>query len=180
MKKYEHGEIAGIILSVLLIAGIVVIAATMPNAVQLFKYFKPKNAYERTRIKQSITHLEKQGFVKRRGEGFMLTTKGIKKATYYKIRSMRIARQKIWDKKWRLIMFDVPEKKKIARRAISHTLKELGCAQYQKSVFITPFPCEKEIDIVGDYFEVRKHIKIVLAEKVESEDVIKKTFNVQR
>lgn len=178
MKKYEHGEIAEIILSVLLIAGIVVIAATMPNAVQLFKYFKPKNAYERTRIMQSVTRLEKQGFVKRKGESFMLTTKGIKKATYYKIRSMRIPRQKIWDKKWRLIMFDIPEKKKGARRAINHILKELGCVQYQKSVFITPFPCEKEIDIVGDYFEIRKHIKIILAEKIENEDTIKKTFNM--
>lgn len=178
MRKYEHGEIAEIILSTLLIVGVIVVATTMPNAVQLFKYFKPKNAYERSRIRQSINHLDKQGFVKRKGEVIMLTTAGTKKATYYKMRSMKIARQKIWDKKWRLVMFDIPEKKKVARRAINHILKELGCVQYQKSVFITPFPCEKEIDIVGDYFEVRKHIMIILAEKIESEDTIKKTFNL--
>ena len=106
----------------------------------------------------------------------MLTSAGVKKATYYKIRSMSIARQEIWDRKWRLIMFDIPEKKKVARRAINNVLKELGCVQYQKSVFITPFPCEKEIDTVGNYFGVRKHIMIVLAEKIESEDTIKKNL----
>ena len=119
MRKYEHGEIAGIILSVLLIAGIIVVAAAMPNAVQLFKYFKPKNAYERTRIRQSVNRLEKQGLVKRKDGGFVITASGTRKAMYYKIKSMRIARQKIWDKKWRIVMFDVPEKKKMARRAVN-------------------------------------------------------------
>lgn len=178
MKKYQHGEIAGIILSVLLIAGVIVIAATMPNAVQLFKYFKPKNAYERARIKQSVNRLEKQGLIKRRGEGFIITTSGIKKAAHFKIRSTRIARQKIWDKKWRIVMFDIPEKKKTARRAVNHALKGLGCVQYQKSVFVTPFPCEKELDLVGDYFEIRKHIKLILADKIEGDDILKKTFSV--
>lgn len=178
MKKYKHGEIAEIILSTLLVAGFLAIAVTMPNAVQLFKYFKPKNAYDRARVKQSIGHLERRGLVMRKGGGFILTTKGARKATHYKIKSMRITRQKIWDKKWRIIMFDIPEKKRSARRAINYTLRRIGCVSYQKSVFITPFPCESEIDLVGNYFEIRKHIKLILADKIEGGDVFKKTFNI--
>lgn len=179
MKKYEHGEITEIILSTLLVVGVIAVAVTMPNAVQLFKYFKPKNSFERSRVKKSVTRLEKGGFIEPKGDKkglFILTPKGREKAMRYAIERMRIASQKTWDKKWRLIMFDVPEDKMQARRAINLALKRLGCAQYQKSVFITPFPCKKEIDFVGECFGVRNHIRIVVASDVEGSESLKKSF----
>ncbi len=96
----------------------------------------------------------------------------------YELDRMKIAPQKIWDKKWRLIMFDIPEGKKQARRAINFALKKLGCAQYQKSVFITPFPCKKEIDFVGECFGARENISIITADEVERSESIKKAFKV--
>lgn len=96
----------------------------------------------------------------------------------YAIAKMKIASQKTWDKKWRLVMFDVPEKKVQARRAINFALKRLGFAQYQKSIFITPFPCEKEIDFVGECFRIRKHLRIVTAYEVEGSAALRKAFNI--
>jgi len=181
MEKYEKGEIAEIILRTLLAVGFIAFAVAMPNAVQIFKYFDTKNARERARIKSAVVRLEQAGFVKRkdgRGGIFMLTEKGREKAMRYAIGQMKIASLKTWDKKWRLVMFDVPEKKKQARRAINFALKRLGCAQYQKSIFITPFPCEKEIDFVGECFDVRDHIRIIVAVEVEGSESLKKAFKV--
>lgn len=181
MKKYEYGEISEIILSTLLVVGVVAVAVTMPNAVQLFKYFKPKNTFERTRIKRSVARLEVGGFIEHKGDKkglFILTPKGKEKAMRYAIKQMKIASQKTWDKKWRLIMFDVPEEKKQARRAINLALKKLGCVQYQKSVFVTPFPCSKEIDFVGECFDVRKHIRIVIASEVEESRALREVFKI--
>ena len=84
--------------------------------------------------------------------------------------------QKNWDGKWRIVMFDISEEKKIARRAVNHALKKLGCVQYQKSVFIIPFPCKTEIDFVGECFSVRNIIMLVLAEHIE-ERIISKKFS---
>ena len=181
MEKYEHGEIAEIILSTLLVVGVIAVAVTMPNAVQLFKYFLPKNSVERTRIKRSVTRLERGGFIESKGgkEGmFVLTQKGREKAMRSALEQMKIATQKTWDKKWRLIMFDVPEEKKQARRAINFALKKLGCVQYQKSVFITPFPCKKEIDFIGECFGVREHLRIVVGGDVEGADKLRGVFKV--
>jgi len=181
MKKYEKGEIGEIILSTLLVVGVITIAVTMPNAVQLFKYFTPKNATERARIKLSVRRLEKGGLIEAtgsKGESFTLTQKGKEKAMRYAIEQMKIVSQKTWDKKWRLIMFDVPEDKKQARRAINLALKKLGCVQYQKSVFITPFPCKKEIDFVGECFGVREHIRMIVASEVEGVASLQKVFKV--
>jgi len=181
MQKYNKGEIAEIILKTLLAVGFITFAIAMPNAVQIFKYFKPNNWKDRARIKESVSRLEKGGYIKNRGgasETFTLTEKGREKAMRYAIEQMKIASQKTWDKKWRLVMFDVPEEKKQARRAINFALKKLGCVQYQKSVFITPFPCEKEIDFVGECFGIREYIRIVVAGYVEGSDTLKKAFKV--
>ena len=181
MEKYEKGEIKEIILSTLLVVGVMAVAVTMPNVVQIFKYFKPNTASERQRIKRSVYRLESAGFIKQKdhNEGvFMLTEKGREKAMIYALAQMKIASQKTWDKKWRLIMFDVPEKKVQARRAINFALKRLGCVQYQKSIFITPFPCEKEIDFVGEAFGLRGHIRIVTASEVEKSEILKKVFKI--
>ncbi|MGB2580513.1 MAG: hypothetical protein WBC83_02365 [Minisyncoccia bacterium] len=181
MKKYDKGEIAEIVLSTLLVVGVIAVAVTMPNAVQIFKYFSPRNSSDRSRIKKSVMRLESGGFIEQKGgkEGlFILTQKGREKAMRSAISQMKIASQKTWDKKWRLIMFDIPEEKKQARRAINFALKKLGCAQYQKSVFVTPFPCEKEIGFVGESFRVRDHIRIVVATEIEKSELLQKAFKI--
>lgn len=170
-----------IVLSTLLAVGFITIALAAPNAVQIFKYFKPKNAYERGRIKNSLARLQKQNLIKGKDDldgYFVLTTKGKAKAMRYKIEETKIQRQKKWDGKWRLVMFDVPEEKKRARQAINYALKKIGCVHYQKSVFLTPFPCEKEINFIGETFDVRAYIRIVVAESIEEGDRFEKKFEV--
>jgi len=75
-------------------------------------------------------------------------------------------------------MFDVPEEKKRARQAINFALKKIGCLHYQKSVFVTPFPCKREVDFVGECFEVRNYMRIVVAESIEGSAVFEKKFDL--
>ncbi|MFA5997392.1 MAG: hypothetical protein WC791_02775 [Candidatus Paceibacterota bacterium] len=181
MKKFEKGEIAEIILGTLLVVGVVAVAATMPNAVQLFKYFKPKDTSERVKIKRAIEGLRRGGFVEFKGNErglYVLTEKGREKAMRYAIAKIKIASQKTWDKKWRIVMFDVPEEILQARRAINFALKRLGFVQYQKSVFVIPFPCEKEIDLIGECFKVRDHLRIIVASEIENSEALKKVFKI--
>ncbi len=177
-KKAERTEMA---LNILLAVGLLTTAIVAPNAVQIFKYFIPRNSRDKWEIRRSFARLERSGFVKRKttkgDDYYSLTALGRRRAKWYQLNSMRIVPQKKWDGLWRLVMFDVPENKKPARRAVGSALKKLGCAQYQKSVFITPYPCVKEIDFVGEYFDVRKHIKVITARDIEGEEEMKKSFD---
>ncbi len=179
LKKQERQEM---ILNILLGVGLLTTAIVAPNAVQLFKYFLPRNSQDRWEVHRSFSRLEKRGFVKKSTKNgddyYSLTDLGYNRAKRNQLDLMKISPQKKWDGTWRLIMFDVPEEKKMARRAVNLALKKLGCAQYQKSVFITPFPCTKEIDFVGECFDVRKYIRIVVAHDVEGVEQIKKTFKL--
>ncbi|MBI5400807.1 MAG: hypothetical protein HZB12_01680 [Candidatus Yonathbacteria bacterium] len=180
IKYTTREEFVEILLSTLLVVGVLAVAITMPNAVQLFKYFGKKTSREQWRIRRSVSGLEKRGLIGKklvRGqEYYVLTSTGRERAMRYKLKSMTIKRQKKWDGLWRIVMFDIPENKKYARRAIGYAIQKLGCIQYQKSVFITPYPCAKEIDFAGECFDVRKHIRIITAKDVENVNDIKKHF----
>lgn len=180
IKDTTKEEVVGIIFSILLIAGVLVVAATMPNTIQLFKYFGRKTPHEQWRIRRSVFRLEKNGFISRKSakgqEYYVLTPTGKERAMRYKLRSMTIRPQKKWDGLWRIVMFDIPEYKRSARRAIGNAIQKLGCVQYQKSVFITPYPCEEEIDFAGECFGVKKHIRIITAKQVDDIENIKKHF----
>lgn len=180
MQKYTRDEITEVVLSTLLVVGILTTAVLAPNAVQLFKYFGPKNARERWKIKRSMGNIERKGFIKRvsskEGDRFSLTPTGKRRAQQYQLRDLKIAPQRKWDGLWRIIMFDVPEEKRPIRKAISRTIKRIGCVQYQKSVFITPYPCEQEVDFLGEALDARKYICVIVAQKIEHETRAKKFF----
>jgi len=46
--------------------------------------------------------------------------------------------RKPWDKKWRLVAFDIPEKERVLRKKIRSALFDLGLRQFQRSVWISP------------------------------------------
>ncbi|MBI2052196.1 MAG: hypothetical protein HYT38_00760 [Candidatus Sungbacteria bacterium] len=108
----------------------------------------------------------------------VLTDKGKKKAITFNIDNMEIKKPKVWDKKWRMVLFDIPEKYKPIREALRKTLKHLGFYEYQKSVLIHPYPCQDEINFVVEYFNIRSHVRIVMAIGLDNELHLRKIFNL--
>src|SRR3990167_2211250 len=64
-----------------------------------------------------------------------------------------------WDKKWRVVIFDIPEKSRMARDALRRKLKELEFRELQKSVFVHPYECKKEIDFIIEFFNLRHYVR---------------------
>lgn len=50
-----------------------------------------------------------------------------------------------WDEKWRVVIFDIPEKKKRVRDRLREKLRELGFGMIQESVWISPYDVAKDI-----------------------------------
>ncbi|MFH1193313.1 MAG: hypothetical protein V1656_03320 [Candidatus Jorgensenbacteria bacterium] len=83
-----------------------------------------------------------------------------------------------WDGGWRLITFDIPNHHKAARDAFRKKLKDLKFYPLQKSVFLTPYPCEDEIDFVASIFDVRKYILILYIDHFEGEEKLRHHFKL--
>ncbi len=132
--------------------------------------------YRACEVNQSFRRLEKSGFIKRsskNGEEYKLTPKGHLRIDYLKYDTLSFnPKGKPWDKLWRIIVFDIPEKKRNARDLLRRKIKEWECTKLQNSVFITPYPCDGELDELIQILDVQAYVHVMvvptLGEKLTS------------
>ncbi|MCX6724434.1 MAG: hypothetical protein NT155_04715 [Candidatus Staskawiczbacteria bacterium] len=117
--------------------------------------------------------VSKNGFVR-----LTLTKKGKLKSLGFRLNNLKNKKEK-WDGKWRMVSFDIPEKYKRGRDALRRKLKFIGFRELQKSVFITPVECKREIELLVNYFELDKFVRFAVLEYVDNEAYFKKLFKIK-
>lgn len=108
----------------------------------------------------------------------VLTEAGKRRALRYNIDQIKIIKPKRWDGLWRVVIFDIPEKKRRARDALRLKLKELGFHEWQKSVFIHPYSCRDKIDFIIEFFEIRPFVRYAELHNPTNEADLKLHFNL--
>lgn len=108
----------------------------------------------------------------------ILTDKGKQKALTYDLEKMNIKEPKQWDKKWRVVLFDIPETKKKIREILRFHLKKLGFYEFQKSVFVHPYDCRDEINYLIEFYDIRKFVRYIVAESIDNELHLKEYFDL--
>lgn len=190
MSKYKYyfkqpkSEIAKDVLGVLIIGGILAIAATSPFFVQnLIKGFKKLKKYPNKKVYDTFYKLKQQGFInfyqKNNQIYISLTKKGKKKAGWMQIDDLKIKKPKKWDGAWRILLFDIAEKRKIQREALRGKLIELGFKLFQKSVWIIPYGCSDEIKLLKSFFGLSdKDVKLLVVKNIEGERELMERFKL--
>lgn len=143
---------------------------------QLLKELDVNNPY------QLMYYLRKNEYVETKEVNdtstIFILKKGEQKVLKYELDNLKLKKPKTWDKKWRLVFFDIPEKQKQARNVLSAKLKELGFKTIQKSVYIHPYPCMEEIEFVRTIYGVRNYVFLATVEEIESGNRLRKLFKI--
>ena len=180
-------NIGGKILKYLLIGGGLFLILSSPVGARRFLKQLPKELkkYKKSQIRHALYKLQNQNkieYVKEEKDiiSVNITEKGKKYLKNFDIDNLFLDHTKVWDKKWRMVIFDIPEKKKVAREALRGKLKDLGFAKLQDSVWITPFPCENEINFIKLVFNLSDFwLDVILTESLGSKDYqFRKLFNL--
>ncbi|MEK7501244.1 MAG: hypothetical protein AAB642_03935 [Patescibacteria group bacterium] len=108
----------------------------------------------------------------------VLTEAGERKVLAYHLDNLTLKTPKHWDGYWRIVAFDIPERKKRARDALTQKMKKLGLMQFQKSLWIYPHECKNEIDFVAQIFEVGKYVHYIVAKNITNETLIRGRFGL--
>lgn len=108
----------------------------------------------------------------------VLTKDGEKKAIRFKLDDIKIKKPKKWDKQWRIVIFDIPNRFKKAREAMRKKLKELGFVKLQESVFVFPYECENEINFIVEVFQIRPFIRFIRASSITNEEQLMINFRL--
>lgn len=142
-------------------------------------YRKPIKDYwkyreiDKNNLRITLAKLKKQEVIeiyqKNKKQYLELTEKGIERMLKYSLDDLRIETPKNWDKKWRVVIFDIPEEKKVIRDMLRLKLKELGFFSVQKSVFIFPHDCKKELDYLREAYLIKSFVLYMLVDALESD-----------
>lgn len=187
MKRKVIYTIGKGILLLLAFGALATVAVIAPNSLQIIKLFQKRDRRLRKYTPKSITRtlyrLKAQKLIsieKENGQMIIkITKKGKSQALKYNIEEIKIPKPKSWDKKWRLVMFDIPNKKTLARNVLRDKLKELGFFSLQKSIWIYPYECEDEINFIKGVYGVDSYVKMATAEKIDDEEKYLKIFNLK-
>ena len=110
----------------------------------------------------------------------VLSDQGKKVALTYRLDDMRIKKPEHWDRKWRLVAFDVPEKRKKIRDSLRFRFRQIGLLEFQKSIFVSPYPCEKEIEFLIEFHDARSYVRTIMAEKIDNQLHFEKKFGLHK
>jgi len=190
MRKFKKGEITKIILATLgigaLLGGTVLITPNFPIILGTFiKLIEEIKGIKlpKLKVKRTLKQLEKRKILN-------LETKGNKvyvevkdlwntEIIKYSIQSLlELKRKNKWIGKWFLVIFDVPEVQRNKRRYLRDFLKEIGFYQYQQSVYVFPYECEKEVILIKKIIEGGKYLSYIVADKIEYENRLKTYFHL--
>lgn len=147
---------------------------------QIPKEWKKENRQALERAINSLynSHLIEEKNHKDGTTTLVLNENGRKKALRFNINKLEIKKPARWDEKWRIVMFDVPEKSKRLRDSLRLHFQEIGLIELQKSVLVYPYPCNKEIEFILEFYNARKYVRFVLAETIDNELHLKNKFNL--
>jgi len=181
-RKIRYGETGKIILKSLMVGSVVVVILALPGLTYAFTLFTPKDSRHRYRIKKSAKQLERKGLIvtswKKGKFQAKLTPKGRKEALLFSLQEKGCPKKKKWNGKWHTVMFDIPEKHKSARVTISRILREIGFIPMQKSVFIYPYECRKEVNIVISYFNLQRYVQYAVIDQLDNDIKLRKNFDL--
>lgn len=141
-----------------------------------------EKGYERKEIRKVIARWQsRQVIATRRGKGGMLlvlTRKGKENVARHLLTTLKIKRQRKWDGMWRLVAFDIPEKSANARQSFRRALSRLGLVQVQRSLWASPFPCEREVIFLSAVFRVKPHVTVFETQAMREGKALKQKFNL--
>lgn len=121
---------------------------------------------DKSALATSLKRLRENGlidFVDDKTLTLRLTDKGRNKALWTK----KKMEDEKWDKKWRLVIWDIPEKRKKARDLLRHQLKQLGFMKLQNSVWASKKDCTKLLKEYIKKVGIGDWVKVLETENID-------------
>lgn len=143
-----------------------------------------KEKIDEAKIRRTLENLEKKEilFIEERDNKVFvsLRDKGKEVIKKYSVKVLLDykKKEKKWTRKWFLVFFDVPEIQRNKRDYLRKYLLKIGFYPYQKSVYLFPYECEEEINLIQQIVEGAKYMKYIIADKIEDESQAKIFFDL--
>ncbi|MDO8589726.1 MAG: hypothetical protein Q7R69_00405 [bacterium] len=178
-KRGGKENLQRIILSSVAAVGALSIGLIAPNVINaLNKLGILPKLRQQEYTSSSASKLVRRGLLKFKDGYYRLTIDGEKVLRRWELSDYKLKKPKKWDRKWRMIIFDIPEKKKGIRKQVTALSNQAGFYRLQDSVWVYPYDCEDIIGLLKTDFGIGKDLLYVIASEIENDRHLRYKFGL--
>jgi len=183
--RARRGALERALLGTLVTGALMTVAMAAPKMLSLVKkehldLVLPPDP--RQRLRETATRLKRKGLVafeKRNGRIHMrLTKKGAAEVERTRVGMYTIRRPRRWDGRWRIVIFDIREKRRADRTRVRHLLQGLGFHRLQDSVWVHPYDCEEVIALIKTELRLGADLLYIIADAIDFDRRLREHFDL--
>lgn len=176
-KRQKRVNIERMILNGVAVTGMLAVALVAPNVIgAMEKIGLVPRGRQGEYIASARRKLKREGLLVERDGFLRLTPKGLKHLN--NLTPQMAARLKRWDGKWRILIFDIPEKRRMTRNRIRSLLRGSGFIRIQDSVWLYPDPCEEFVALIKAHCRVGRDMLYLIVDTLEGDGRFRKHFGL--
>lgn len=171
------------VLSAVGLSGILLVGMAAPKTLQLLRYI-PNNKYRfASQTRSTLSRLASSGqvrFIERNGKRYAkLTESGRNELLTLTHKFGRLgAQRRRWDKRWRVVIFDIPEKKRGVRNRLRNMMSSFGFYRLQDSVWVYPYDCEDVMALLKTDLRLGSAALYMIVESIENDKHLREHFDL--
>ncbi|MDP2648443.1 MAG: CRISPR-associated endonuclease Cas2 [Patescibacteria group bacterium] len=178
-RKKEN--IQNAVLSVIGVAGVLATVAIAPGVFRALPHIMGKQRYKlKFQTKTAVGRLLVKGYVRKNARGMLeITETGRRHLALGQARTTVPARAKRrWDHRYRLVMFDIPQRRKYTRDRLRGLMRDFGFLRLQDSVWISPYDCEDLVALAKAELRIGHDVLYAVVDQIGNDAFIKKHFGL--
>lgn len=180
-KRRRKEDVQRAVLAAVKVAGILSVAIVAPNILQAFPRLLGKQKYKMTfQAKTAVGRLLSGGDLMRDKHNMLrLTKKGERRLAIAVACSEKSARKKrYWDKRFRIVMFDIPQRRRAIRDRLRSLMRGFGFMRLQDSVWVSPYDCEELVTLVKAELRVGNDVLYAVVDQITGGQRIRDRFDL--
>lgn len=181
-KRKRKQDIQHTVLTAVAITGLLAWTAVAPNTLQLLRYMPKEKWNLAYRARTAAGRIVVKGYatwVDRDGKKFLRITEAGRKAFAFEQAKVSLKNQKKkWDGRWRMVVFDVPERRRHVRNRLRDVMCEIGFVRLQDSVWVYPYDCEDFIALLKTELKIGKDVLYAIADTIEHDKNLRLHFKL--
>ncbi|KKQ83155.1 MAG: Transcriptional regulator, PaaX family [Parcubacteria group bacterium GW2011_GWB1_38_8] len=178
-KKSKKKNLQRIILATVGGVGILAVGLLAPNVIgAMSRLGLLPNRRQKEYVSSSASKMVKKGLLKYNGKFYELTPLGRERMRRWAFADFKLNKPKRWDEKWRVIIFDIPEKKKSTREYVRTLFVQAGLRKLQDSVWVYPYDCEDVLALLKTDLGIGKNLLYLIVEEMESDKYLREEFGL--
>lgn len=184
-KQGRLSQLQRAVLTTCAVGGIAIVTVMAPNVVGIIARLLKKEMEKRRMFPYSVfrsaKNLERKGFIQRAlqngKESYVLTQAG--RQILARQTHVTNASRRSWDKRWRMLVFDITERRRKIRDTVRRILTKKGFVRLQDSVWVYPYDVEDMTTLLKTEYKLGPSMLYVIAASIENDKWLRRHFDLK-